>query len=44
MGPAATFTIVLSIASGVLLVYWIVCVFLLMRKDGENRLHRKSLE
>jgi hypothetical protein len=37
MGPAAIFTILLSVASGVLLVYWIVCTFILLFKDGENR-------
>jgi hypothetical protein len=39
MGSAAVITILLSVASFVMLVYWIVCVFILLRKDGENRLH-----
>ncbi len=41
MGPAASFfTFLLSIASAAMLVYWIACVFILLRKDGENKLHR----
>ena len=41
MGLAASFTILLSVASAGMLVYWVYCVFMLMRKDGENKLHRR---
>ena len=40
MGHAASFTILLSVASAGLLVYWVWCVVILLRKDGENKLHR----
>jgi hypothetical protein len=41
MGLADALTILLSIASAAMLAYWIVCLIMLLRKDGAERLHRR---
>lgn len=42
MDATATFTVLLSFGGAAMLVYWSVCMFLLLRQDGEDQLHGKA--
>jgi len=43
MGPTVQmlFTLALAVAGGVLLLYWIVCTFILLRGGDPSSLHKR---